>query len=113
MGTSWSHCGFWSMVMQSYKSSCCLLEKGELVVMCQSRHASHRVSKLLVLFGKKWLERGLDVRPQCFARGLGVKKEDEGLCRDGCRQCRQDGPLRVLDGKGFSDFDKRADGAEH
>lgn len=83
MGTSWSHCGFWSMVMQSYKSSCCLLEKDELVVMCQSRHASHRVSKLLVLFGKKWLERGLDVRPQCFARGLGVKKEDEGLCGDG------------------------------
>lgn len=62
MGTSWSDCGFWSMVMQSYKSSCCLLEKDELVVMCQSRHASHRVSKLLVLFGKKWLERGLDVR---------------------------------------------------
>ena len=51
--------------------------------MCQRRHASHRVSKLLVLFGKKREERGLDVRPQCFARGLEVEKEDEGLCGDG------------------------------
>ena len=29
-----------------------------------------------------------------------------------CRKRRQDDPLRVLDGKGFSDFDERADGAE-
>lgn len=36
----------------------------------------------IVLFAKR-LEGGLDIRPQCFARGLEVEKEDEGLCGDG------------------------------
>ena len=47
------------------------------------------------------------LRPRSWSQEGG-----RGIVWGRCRQRRQDIPPRVLDGKGFSDFDKRTDGRE-
>ena len=66
--------------------------------MCQRRHASHRVSEFLVLFGKKWLERG---GHNASGRGLEVEKEDEGLRGDGVENAGRTALSESWMGKGF------------